>query len=212
MASVVHEERVLVVPTVRFRELGYFQGFTRDVDSYLPELFNAQHLSYRPRSEMEEDPSYKQLIPYVVFRWVDPHSKVAVFHYTRGQGQAEGRLRSKKSIGVGGHISTVDASASAQSDPYREGMRRELDEEVVIETEVVDRCVGLINDDETDVGRVHLGIVHLLDVNEPAVRAREDDICDAGFMPVHELLENLDGFETWSQICLQALFADEDGT
>jgi predicted NUDIX family phosphoesterase len=57
------------------------------------------------------------------------------------------------------------------------------------------------------VGRVHLGIVHLLDVERPAVEPREDDIQDAGFRPVESLLMEMARFETWSQICLRALFA-----
>jgi predicted NUDIX family phosphoesterase len=67
--------------------------------------------------------------------------------------------------------------------------------------------VGLINDDESEVGRVHLGVVHLLDVDQPAVEPRESEIIEAGFRPVSELLADLSRFETWSQICLKALFA-----
>ena len=80
-------------------------------------------------------------------------------------------------------------------------------EEVVIETEYRQQCVGLINDDESEVGRVHLGVVHIFDVKDPHVRAREDDIVDAGFQPTSQLLEAADRFETWSQICLESLFA-----
>jgi predicted NUDIX family phosphoesterase len=86
-------------------------------------------------------------------------------------------------------------------------MRRELEEEVIIETEYRDRCVGLINDDQTPVGQVHLGVVHLFDVAEPRVRPREADLLEAGFYPVPALLDDLLRFETWSQICLTALFA-----
>jgi predicted NUDIX family phosphoesterase len=66
--------------------------------------------------------------------------------------------------------------------------------------------VGLINDDETEVGRVHLGVVHLLYVDRPAVEPRESEIIDAGFRPANDLLFDLSRFETWSQICLKALF------
>ncbi|HEX5103194.1 MAG TPA: NUDIX domain-containing protein, partial [Pirellulaceae bacterium] len=113
-------------------------------------------------------------------------------------------LHAKRSIGVGGHISADDASAASA---YEEGMRRELAEEVVIETPYRGRLVGLINDDETEVGRVHLGVVHLFDVERPAIRPREDEIIEAGFLPVDDLLNDLPRFESWSQICLKALFA-----
>jgi predicted NUDIX family phosphoesterase len=85
-------------------------------------------------------------------------------------------------------------------------MRRELAEEVKIETGYSQRCVGLINDDETEVGRVHLGVVHIFDVERPAVRPLEADIIEAGFRPLDEILNDTSGFESWSQICLEALF------
>lgn len=202
----VPTEHVLVVPTELFHRLGHFQGFTADADRYLGELLNSQHTSYRLRSEMEEDPSYKQLIPYVIFRHRDAAGQDYLFQYTRGKGMGEGRLHSKRSIGIGGHISVDDRTAD-DAVPYAEGMRRELEEEVAIDTAYNEHCVGLINDDESPVGRVHLGVVHIFDVDRPAVRPREDDILEAGFRPVSELLADLERFETWSQICLKALFA-----
>lgn len=201
--SEVLTERVLVVPTGLLHRLGYFQGFARDVDRYLGELFSPEHASYRPRSEMEEDPRFKQLIPYVIFRHSEPSGRVSLFQYTRGKGQGERRLHRKRSVGIGGHISADDAH---EASPYEEGMRRELEEEVSIQTAYRPRCVGLINDDQTEVGRVHLGVVHLFDVESPQVQPREAEIVDAGFVPVEELLGDLGGFESWSQICLEALF------
>ena len=205
----VQTERVLVVPTSVFHRLGYFQGFSAEIDRYLPELLEEQHTSYRPRPEMEQDPSFKQLIPYVVFRHRDAAGRETIFQYTRGKGQGEGRLHSKRSVGVGGHISADDLTAvTGHAAVYAEGMRRELEEEVLIDTPYTERCVGLINDDETEVGRVHLGVVHLVDVEEPNVMPRETEIIEAGFLPVEELMADLGRFETWSQICLRALFGD----
>ena len=202
----VQTERVLVVPTELFRRLGYFQGFSAESERYLAELLSPEHTSYRPRAEVEQDPSFKQLIPYVIFRHRDPAGATALFQYTRGKGMGEARLHAKRSIGVGGHIS-LDDRVSESAVPYAEGMRRELDEEIRIETGRVEKCVGLINDDETPVGQVHLGVVHLVDVEQPAVYPRESEIIEAGFRPVGQLLADLDRFESWSQICLKALFA-----
>jgi predicted NUDIX family phosphoesterase len=199
-------ERVLVVPTALFQRLGYFQGFCGEVDRYLGELFDPRNASYRPRGEVERDPGFKQLIPYVIFRYRGPQGRENVFQYTRGTGMGEGRLHRKRSVGIGGHISLTDLSPGGNGNPYQEGMRRELDEEVEIDTPYTAQCVGLINDDQTDVGRVHLGVVHLFDVARPEVRPRESDILETGFRPVPEILADLSGFETWSQICLQALF------
>ena len=191
-------EQVLVVPTSLFHELGQFQGFQPDAERYLTTLLDPAWTSYRPRNEVEEDPGFKQLIPYCIFR----HGG-EVFHYTRGKLQGEGRLHSKRSIGIGGHISSDDCRA--ESCVYREAMRREISEEVFLETEFTERCLGLINDDETEVGRVHLGIVHVFDLEAPKVRPREESIIQTGFANPAELARDRDRFETWSQICLDHL-------
>lgn len=204
--SDIRTERVLVVPTPVFHRLGYFQGFAKEVSRYVPELFSPQYISYRPRQEVEQDPGYKQLIPYLIFRHCDSDGRPWLFQYTRGTGQGEGRLHRKRSVGIGGHISSTDAETGLDGDPYKEGMRRELEEEVIFDTPYHAQCVGLINDDLTEVGQVHLGVVHLFDVERPAVRPRETEIIECGFRPVEEILADLSGFETWSQICVQSLF------
>lgn len=195
----VQTERVLVVPTSLFQQLGYFQGFSADIARYLDGLFDPEQMSFRRRSEVEEDPSFKQLIPYVILKHGD-----SVFQYSRGKGQGEARLHAKRSVGIGGHISAEDAEGGVHV--YDEGMRRELEEEVVIESPYRERCVGLINDDLTEVGKVHLGVVHIFELESPAVRPREYDIQTAGFQSLTEIRQNLASFETWSQICIQALF------
>ncbi len=199
-------ERVLVVPTELFHRLGYFQGFCHAAERYLDDLFRPENGSYRLRHEVERDPGFKQLIPYVIFRHVDAAGWQTVFQYTRGTGQGEGRLHRKHSVGVGGHISLCDVSGQRSGPAYEEGMRRELEEEVEVGSPYTMRCVGLINDDQTDVGRVHLGVVHLCDVEQPEVRPREPEILEAQFRPVEQILADLSGFETWSQICMRALF------
>ncbi|MFV0445381.1 MAG: phosphoesterase [Planctomycetaceae bacterium] len=191
-------EHVLVVPTSLFHELGHFQGFQPDVGPYLKTLFDPAYISYRPRPEVEEDPSYKQLIPYCIF-----HHQGEIFHYRRGKLQGEGRLHSKRSVGIGGHISSEDQTGG--NSVYREAMQREICEEVFLESGFQEECIGLINDDETEVGRVHLGIVHLFDLEAPKVSPREESILETGFAQPSELVRDLDSFETWSQICLNYL-------
>lgn len=193
-------EQVLVIPTAVFHEIGHFQGFCDDTQRYLNVILDPIHASYRPRGEMETDPSFKQLIPYCVFS-----CDGQVFSYTRGTSQGESRLHSKRSIGVGGHVSTMDLHG--EGSPYLEGMKREIEEEVELGAEWTERCVGLINDDETDVGKVHLGIVHIFDLQSAKVTPREKSMIHAGFAPPEQLLRELDEFETWSRICLEALFA-----
>jgi predicted NUDIX family phosphoesterase len=207
--SLVDTEQVLVVPTELFHELGYFQGFSHDADRYFDDLLSPENTSYRPRGAMEVDPKFKQLIPYVVFRYIDPAGNILVFQYTRGKGQGEKRLHLKRSVGIGGHICSDDDRGAAELHPYQEGMQRELAEEVAIETKYEDHMVGLINDDETEVGRVHLGIVHVFDVESPAIKPRETDLIETGFRPAPQLFGELDQFESWSRICLDALFGQE---
>jgi predicted NUDIX family phosphoesterase len=202
-------EHVLVVPTELFRRLGYFQGFSRDANRYLGQLLSPENTSFRPRNQVEVDPDFKQLIPYVLFRHRSPSEPDKVFQYTRGTGMGEGRLHRKRSVGIGGHISRDDVGSDGSRDPYQEGMRRELEEEVSIESPYTASCVGLINDDQSEVGRVHLGVVHILDLQRPAIRPRETDIIECGFRPVPEILADMTGFETWSQICMRALFAQD---
>lgn len=191
-------EHVLVVPTMLFHEIGYFDGFESNVERYLETLLDPLHTSYMARPEAEDDPSYKQLIPYCIFKCGD-----LVFSYTRGTQQGESRLHAKRSIGVGGHISTLDRDVS--DEPYIAGMARELEEEISIGARYQEQLVGLINDDSTEVGKVHLGIVHVFDLDEPKVEAREESMIDAGFVPLTELLRDREEFETWSQISLDFL-------
>jgi predicted NUDIX family phosphoesterase len=189
-------EWVLVVPTEVFHRAGLFQGFSPEVERYLSRLLDPAHLRYLPRPAAEHDPSFKQLIPYVVLRCGD-----RLFHYTRGRAGTEVRLRALRSIGVGGHICREDGSLPA--DAYRAGMRREVEEEVHLETDHTERTIGLINDDRTPVGQVHLGIVHLFDVAEPQVRRREAALTEDGFAPLTELRGQREQFETWSQFLLE---------
>lgn len=191
-------EHVLVVPTAVFREVGVFQGFQPDADRYLRVLLDPAYTSFRPRDEMETDPGYKQLIPYCIFT-----CDGEVFAYTRGTDQGESRLHARRSIGVGGHICTLDVAP--ERCPYEEGLRRELREEVEILAPYRQRCLGLINDDSTDVGRVHLGVVHLFELDRPQVRPRERSMIDAGFVPLARLLAEREAFETWSRFCLEHL-------
>jgi len=192
-------EPVLVVPTALFHEIGVFHGFTPQVEKYLPGLLDPENLSYRPRADVETDPSFKQIIPYVVLRYSDQ-----VFHYTRGKRATETRLQALRSIGVGGHISADDATL--YESPYREAMFREVAEEVILQTKYTERCIGLINDDSTPVGQVHLGVVHVFDLQEPKVERREQALTRAGFAPLAELRTQCQEFETWSQFLLETEF------
>src|SRR6185312_10009490 len=118
-----------------------------EAERYLQGLLVPDLAEFRARSEVEDDPGFKQIIPYVIFRAGD-----AVFCYTRGKSQGEARLHRLRSIGVGGHVAEDDAEGSATLDAYEVALRRELDEEVEIRSDGIIRRVGLINDDSNPVG------------------------------------------------------------
>lgn len=207
------DEMILVVPTALFKEVGYFQGFCTDAEKYRSALLAPKNVSFRRRGDMEHDPSFKQLIPYMLFCWENPADKtISVFAYTRGRGMGEERLHAKTSVGVGGHINNIDMAhsheAGAVRDFYREGLLRELNEEIVIDPKNILRetCVGLINDDTNDVGTVHLGIVHRFDLAQPVLAPNEPDLIESGFRTLDELFGGKYTFESWSEISLKALF------
>jgi len=206
----VKEEQILVIPAEVLQQIAPFEGFTTDIARYLGPVLDSKSLEFRPRGPMESDPNFKQLIPYVLLRYIDENNITHLFAYTRGSGQGESRLHAKRSIGIGGHISTEDATpgpGQLDQGPYRNGMLRELTEEVRLETEYLEQCVGMIYDPTTEVGRVHLGVVHIFDLQSPRVQPNEDDICDTQFVPVSELHADVERLEIWSQLTLKALFS-----
>src|ERR1700722_16882775 len=153
------EERVLCFQRNLFEKLGVFQGLTLEVEKYLPVLTAKANVTYINRSEAEQDRRYKQLIPYALIICGD-----RILRYRRGKGGQETRLHGLYSVGIGGHISEEDNGLfSSDRGGYQEGMRRELMEEVAIE-DAKETAVAVINDDSTEVGYVHFGVVHVMHV------------------------------------------------
>jgi predicted NUDIX family phosphoesterase len=196
------EEHVLVIPADRLGLLGDFSGFRPFHQPDFDALLNPEFMEFRPRSTVEEDPSFKQLIPYAILM-AEEDGVRKIFQYTRGKGQGEKRLHALRSIGIGGHIAREDADSA---DLYRSGMLRELTEETIIDSDYTEQLVGFIYDDTSPVGRVHLGVVHLLTLSAPAARARESELVDSGFEAIETMKGKLDKFEVWSQLCLKHLF------
>src|SRR2546422_8861648 len=147
------EERVLCFPRKLLEEAGLFQGLSLEVENYLPVVTARSQLVYLNRTDAEQDRRYKQLIPYVL---VICDGKI--LRYRRGRGGQETRLHGLYSVGVGGHISEEDHGLFSTCLGYHEGMRRELMEEIAID-EGKEAAVAVINDDSTDVGYVHFGVV-----------------------------------------------------
>lgn len=197
-------EQVLVVPRSVVEEVGMFHGLVLDVDSYLEKLFAADAPSFVPRPEAEQDPTHKQLIPYVLIKCGDKY-----LTYVRGKRAGETRLVGNRSIGIGGHINPVDNEVPLFGVDYREiyenAVLREVDEEINIEGPRSDRIVALLNDDTNEVGAVHLGVVHVLTVDNENVTRNEQMITQLEFMTLEQLHAVRDEMETWSQLCLDGL-------
>jgi predicted NUDIX family phosphoesterase len=196
------EEQVLVIKREVFEEAGLFNGLMFDTERYLDKIFAKGVPLFMNRSEAEKDPSFKQLIPYVIMCHNGKY-----LSYVRGKRAGETRLVSKRSIGIGGHINPIDwtlFSADAYK-TYLEAVQREVAEEVSVDTTYTDKIVALLNDESNEVGSVHLGIVHYWVLDAPKVERREQMITQMSFMSAAELLEVKDTMETWSGLCLAGL-------
>ena len=194
------EENVLVVRRTLFDHLGSFQGLNFEPQKYLDAFLSRGNNFFLARPEAEINPAYKQIIPYALMAFDD---KVA--YYVRGKKAGEQRLVAKGSIGIGGHMNETDESLFALDEAaYRAGVEREVNEEIKIESPFEDRIVALLNDDSTEVGRVHLGIVHVFKLAEAKIEKREAMITGLTFLQKEELLARRETMESWSQICLDS--------
>jgi predicted NUDIX family phosphoesterase len=199
MIMAIADEKVLVFPRLLFERLGVFQGFNAEVDRYLPTILDKKNNSFQPRAWAETDPTFKQIIPYVVV--TDGKS---ILHYVRGKKAGEQRLVAKGSIGIGGHIDD-DEDRSLFADglqTFQDAVKREVCEELAIQGTFNARPVGLINDDSTEVGRVHFGVVHVLFCKPEQVKKNEQVITQVEFLSVEELKAKREQMESWSQLCL----------
>ena len=193
------EERVLCFERKLLEQLGVFQGLSLEVEKYLPVLTSSSHLVYLNRSEAELDKHFKQLIPYVLLVCRDK-----ILRYRRGKGGQETRLHGLYSVGIGGHISEEDHGLFSKDRGYQEGMRRELMEEVAVDAGH-QPAVAAINDDSTEVGQVHFGVVHIVRVSEESVAGGRIGIVGPEFISMSSAIKDPAGYESWSRFCLEHL-------
>lgn len=197
------DENVLVISRDLFDRLGAFEGISLEPERYLPTILDPANNHFLSRDLAEDDPAYKQIIPYAIFCYRD-----RFLHYVRGGKSGEKRLAAKGSIGIGGHINDTDyAASSLDKDTYEIGVEREIDEELNLSGGHTQEVLGLINDDSNEVGRVHLGVVHLFTLESDEVTAGEDTIENLEFLTLTELQARRERLETWSQICVDGLSA-----
>lgn len=196
-------ENVLVIRRTLFDELGSFHGLNFAPRKYLDAILSRGNNFFLSREQAENDPSHKQIIPYALLAFENK-----VLYYVRGKKAGEQRLVAKGSIGIGGHMNQEDESLFnylVDEAAYRAGVEREVAEEIKIDTKFEDRIVALLNDDTTEVGRVHLGIVHVFRLAEAKVEKREAMITSLAFLEKHELFKRRETLESWSQICVDSL-------
>jgi len=186
-------ERVLVLPRNEVPGGCDFTG-VRDADAQTMAALQAAVAikgRFLDRPVAEEDPAFKQLIPYVVVR-----DGVLVYLMERTAAGGDPRLHGKASIGVGGHLNPVDDG----QDPLADGLRREWSEELVAAWEPEFRLVGLLNDDSNAVGSVHIGVVFEVEAAGRPVEVREQDKLTGRFTTVGEVRAAWDRMETWSRL------------
>lgn len=193
------EERVLCFPRKLLENLGVFQGLSLEIEKYLPVVTSSSELTYLNRSDAEQDKNFKQLIPYVLVI-----CNGRILRYRRGKGGQETRLHGLYSVGIGGHISEEDHTLFSAHQGYWDGMRREIMEEVAVE-EVKESTVAVINDDSTEVGYVHFGVVHVMYVANEEVIGRRSGILAPEFVSFAEATKDLSAYESWSRLCLENL-------
>jgi len=197
------EEQVLVIERKVVEQVGLFNGLMFDVDRYLSEIFVQGVPCFMNRSQVEQNPDYKQLIPYVIMGHDGKY-----LSYVRGKRAGETRLIGNRSIGIGGHINPADDMPLFNTDfyeTYLAAVDREVAEEVSVETSHTNHIVALLNDESNEVGSVHLGIVHYWALDAPNVSKREQMITQMAFMTADELQGAKDTLETWSGLCVEKL-------
>ena len=210
------DEMILVVRRSLFEQLGAFQGLAFDVQHYLPALLARENNFFTARPAAETNPELKQIIPYVLLV-----HEGRVLHYVRGKKAGEQRLAAKGSVGIGGHMNNGDSRDLFQHDnitpvtqglsdswdmgAYLDGVRREVIEELDIQTGFTNHIVALLNDDSNPVGQVHLGVVHVFKLESDQVTKREQMITQLEFLTREELQSRRENLESWSQICVDNL-------
>ena len=190
------DEHVLCVRREDLFPDGAWYGFISEGLERYEKVIREQSF-FMPRAEVEEDPSYQQIIPYVVFRHGDRY-----FLTRRLRASTEKRLRQLYSLGVGGHINPGDLE---QGDPIMDGLRREFEEEVVYSGSIEATLLGLINDDSSPVSKVHLALAFLVEGSSPEITIRETNKLAGELLTLEEMRMYYLEMESWSQIVYDEL-------
>lgn len=220
-------EQILVVPTKVVADCNggrLFEGFWKGITPFERALDPAFH-TFRMRGDLEQDPTWKQLIPYTIIRYLRLDGGTPWYlSYQRSSDQAEKRLAGLSSIGIGGHVTESDMEPHPDdtvSEPVEyllnygdhgnswlwRGMVRELFEEIWVPHPERAEIVGLLNEEATDVGKVHLGIVVVVDVRSTTVDTKDPYVGSLRWMSAKVLQGHRNEYEGWSKHCIDAIIA-----
>jgi predicted NUDIX family phosphoesterase len=194
--SPVATEQVLVVRRDDIFPDGAWHGFVTENLDRLQRIIRERHF-FKPRSDVEEDPNFQQIIPYVVFKH---GNRYLLTHRLRAS--SEKRLRKQYSLGVGGHINPGDLSGG---DPILDGLKREWAEEVIYRGRFDARLLGLLNEESSPVSKVHLGVVFLVEGDSPDIEIRETKKLAGNLLTLDEMRIYFLDMESWSQLVYERL-------
>jgi predicted NUDIX family phosphoesterase len=199
LAGTTLEELVFAIPTddlwklLSYKETGLIKG-----DSYVLNRIVKNGL-FRKRSELEEDPSFKQIIPYAIIS-----NKESVYLFKRTSKQTEKRLHNKLHLGVGGHV-----NPGRSDEPDEQYLINELKRELYEEVKLLHDCliediefIGFINDDSISVGSVHIGLLYNIKVSNKEVIINETDKMTADWIERTDLVKYYEEMETWTKIAI----------
>jgi predicted NUDIX family phosphoesterase len=194
------KEEILVIPTSNlFSKTNSWQGINQKI---FPDISNfiQQHGSFMPRAHAETNFEYKQIIPYLLFTFDQK-----LFVMQRKKTASEQRLASKFSLGIGGHIRQEDI----ENNDVFEWAKREFQEEVNYQGTLKATAIGILNDDSSDVGKVHLGIIWIISGDSDQITIK-DEHKSGLLMTIDECKQIYDGMENWSKICLDFLLENTE--
>lgn len=189
-------EHILVVKrTALFADESAWHGLKAvNVDAYLSLI--QTHKEFKPRPDMELDETYKQIIPYLVFKHVDRY-----FLMQRSAQASETRLQNKFTLGIGGHVRAQDLQ---EGSTLFDWARREFHEEVAYTGNLTITSLGMLNDDSNPVGKVHVGLVLLLEGDTDAISVHSE-LKSGTLLTLEECTAYAEQMETWSRFIFDSL-------